>query len=315
MKPEVLLMQRIADPGMRLLDENFQVIHLWANQDTYAALAEYADTALGVLTGANRGLSSSQMERLRKLEIVSLHGVGLDRTDLSCAKRRGIRVAYTPDVLTADVADMGLGLMLSVLRRIPQGHQFVVEGHWEQGKQPALGRSLTGKRLGILGLGRIGSAIAKRAEAFGMSIAYTNRTPRDDVTYRFEPDIRCLAQWCDVLMVAASASQEMRPPVSDEVLHRLGPEGIVVNVGRGTLIDEGALITRLQQGRLLGAGLDVFANGSHVPDTLRVLDNVVLSSHQATATIETRNTMAVQAVNHLIQHFSGHCPMHLATPK
>ncbi|WP_148255147.1 2-hydroxyacid dehydrogenase [Aidingimonas lacisalsi] len=312
-KPEVLLLQRIADPGMERLEEHFNVVHLWDSPTPERAMHDHADTARGVLTGANIGLTPEQAERLTNLEIISLHGVGLDRVDIDHAQRKGLRIAYTPDVLTADVADMGFGLMMSTLRRLPQGHDFVKAGHWAQGKQPPLTRSLTSKRLGILGLGRIGQAIATRAEAFGMEIAYTNRTPREDVSYAFEPDLQRLAAWSDVLMVAAASSPGMRALVDDNVLAALGPDGIVVNVGRGVLVDESALIARLERGELLGAGLDVFADEPRINDALLTLDNVVLSAHRASATVETRNAMALQSVEHLIQHFSGAQPSHLAT--
>lgn len=314
-KPEVLLLQRIAAPGMELLEEHFNVIHLWDSPTPERDMHDHADTARGVLSGANIGLTPEQAERLTNLEIISLHGVGLDRVDIAHAQRKGLRIAYTPDVLTADVADMGFGLMLSTLRRLPQGHNFVQAGHWAQGKQPPLTRSLSGKRLGILGLGRIGQAIATRAEAFGMQIAYTNRSPRDNVPYAFEPELQQLAAWSDVLMVAAASSPGMQALVDDDVLAALGPDGIVVNVGRGVLVDENAMIARLERGELLGAGLDVFADEPRINDALLTLDNVVLSAHRASATVETRNAMALQSVEHLIQHFSGAQPSHLATPE
>lgn len=314
-KPEVLLLQRIANVGIERLETHFDVIHLWDSPDPDRDMQYHAETARGVLTGANIGLTPQQVDRFHKLEIISLHGVGLDRVDIDHAKHQGLRIAYTPDVLTADVADMGFGLMMSTLRRLPQGHNFVMAGHWAEGKQPPLTRSLTGKRLGILGLGRIGQAIAARAEAFGMEIAYTNRSRRTDVPYAYEPDLQRLADWCDVLMVAAASSPDMQALVDDSVLAALGSEGVIVNVGRGVLIDEDALITRLERGELLGAGLDVFANEPHINDALLTLDNVVLSAHRASATVETRNAMAIQSVEHLQQHFAGSKPMHLATPE
>lgn len=312
-KPEIVLLQRIADPGMERLEEHFDVVHLWDSPSPEQGMQNHAETARGVLTGANKGLTPEQVDRLHKLEIVSLHGVGLDRVDIDHAQRRGLRIAYTPDVLTADVADMGFGLMISTLRRLPQGHNFVKAGHWAEGNQPPLSQSLTGKRLGILGLGRIGNAIATRAKAFGMEVAYTNRSPREDVSYTFEPDLQQLARWCDVLMVTAASSPGMQALVDDNVLAALGPTGTIVNVGRGALVDENALIARLERGELLGAGLDVFTKEPRINDALLTLDNVVLSAHQASAKIETRNAMAVQSVEHLIQHFMGSKPTHLAT--
>lgn len=314
-KPEILLLQRIADPGMERLEEHFNVVHIWDSPAPERDVQSHAETARGVLVGAQKGLTPAQVEQMHSLEIISLHGVGLDRVDIDHARRRGLRIAYTPDVLTADVADMGVGLMMSTLRRLPQGHHFVKAGHWADGNQPPLTRSLTGKRLGILGLGRIGHAIATRAEAFGMEIAYTNRSPRKDVSYRYEPDLHRLAAWSDVLMVAAASSPGMQALVDDSVLAALGSEGVLVNVGRGVLVDENALIARLERDELLGAGLDVFANEPRINNALLLLDNVILSAHQASATVETRNAMAVQSVEHLIQHFSGAQPDHLATPE
>lgn len=311
-RPDLLVLQRIADPGMALIEGHFAAHHLWQADDPDALLAAAAPRVRAVLTGAHRGIAPALVERLPALEIVSLHGVGLDAVDLDHARRRGLRVAYTPEVLTEDVADMAMGLLLAACRRLAVADRFVRSGAWGEGQTLPLSRRVSGMRLGILGMGRIGSAVARRAEAFGMEIAYTNRRRRDDSPYRHEPDLKALAAWCDVLVVAASVTPGGPPLVDAAVLEALGPRGFLVNVGRGALIDEPALIDALRGRRLAGAGLDVFTAEPQVPEALRGLDSVVLAPHHASATEETRAAMAVECVQHLIDHFAGRTPAHLA---
>ncbi|WP_142846409.1 2-hydroxyacid dehydrogenase [Telmatospirillum sp. J64-1] len=307
-RPPVLLFQRIAEPGMLLLEKHFHVHHLWSSDDPDGLLQQCAPDIRAVLTGAQRGISTPLIDRLPKLEIVSIHGVGLDKIDLDHARRRGLRITNTPYVLTEDVADMALALMLAVFRRVAEGDRFVRQGSWQAGQVLPLGRRMSGKRLGILGMGRIGGAAAARAAAFGMEIAYTNRRRREDSLYRYEPSLLALAEWADVLLIAASAEAGAPPLVDARILDALGPEGFLINVGRGALVDETALVAALQDGRIAGAGLDVFVNEPHPAEALLTLDNVVLAPHQASSTSETRAAMAEEAVGNLIDHFAGRSP-------
>jgi lactate dehydrogenase-like 2-hydroxyacid dehydrogenase len=212
-------------------------------------------------------------------------------------------VTSTPDVLSEDVADLALGLLLAVSRRICVGDAFVRAGQWPSRDLP-LARRVGGKRAGILGLGRIGRAIARRALGFGMSVAYTGRRPQE-APYRFEPDLRRLAQEADVLFIAAAATPETVGRVDAQVLEALGPDGILVNVARGSIVDEAALVAALASGRLGGAGLDVFAREPQVPEALTGLPNVVLQPHQGSATEECRADMGRLVMENLAAHFAG----------
>ena len=219
-------------------------------------------------------------------------------------KARGIRVTNTPDVLTDDVADLALALILATLRRVCVGDRLVRAGSWGRVAIP-LATKFSGKRLGILGLGRIGRAIAKRAGGFDVSIAYTDQRAFDDVPYRFEPSLVALAGDSDILVVAAAGGPTSRRLVDREVLDALGPEGILVNVARGSIVDEPALVDALREGRLGGAGLDVFEDEPHVPEALWGMDQVVLQPHQASATHETREAMGRLVLDNLAAQFAG----------
>ena len=238
------------------------------------------------------------------LEIITVNGVGTDAVDLEHAKARGVRVTNTPDVLTDDVADMALALILATLRRICVGDRLVRAGRWGKAAIP-LATKFTGKRLGILGLGRIGRAIARRASGFDVAIAYTDQRAFDDVPYRFEPSLVELARDSDILVVAAAGGPASQKLVNAEILDALGPDGILVNVARGSVVDEAALVEALREGRLGGAGLDVFEQEPQVPEALYGMEQVVLQPHQASATHETREAMAEIVLANLAAQFAG----------
>jgi lactate dehydrogenase-like 2-hydroxyacid dehydrogenase len=231
-------------------------------------------------------------------------GIGVDRIDLACAKARGIHVTNTPDVVTEDTADQALALMLAVERRIAEGDRFVRRGDWLNGEL-RFGRALRRRKLGIVGLGRIGSAIATRAAAFDMEIAYQGPRRKPDVTYRYFADPVALAEWSEILAVACPGGEATRNLVSRNVIEALGPEGTLVNIARGSVVDEAALVAALQSGRLGGAGLDVYANEPRVPETLIAMENVVLSPHIGSATHDTRRAMGDLTVDNLLAHFAG----------
>jgi lactate dehydrogenase-like 2-hydroxyacid dehydrogenase len=236
------------------------------------------------------------LDRLPALRAIVNFGVGYDRTDVAEAARRGIVVANTPDVLTDCVADTAVGLVIDVMRGLSAADRFVRRGEWAAGRVPDLARRVTGARIGILGLGRIGLAIARRLAAFEATISYHNRRRREDVDYTYAASPRELAAGCDVLVVAAAGGQESRGLVDADVLDGLGPEGFLVNVARGSVVDEDALLAALGGGRLAGAALDVFADEPHVPAALLARDDVVLLPHLGSATVETRAAMTELAL-------------------
>lgn len=264
-------------------------------QATTAAspLAERTDAARvqAVVTSAPVGVPAAWLAQLPSLKVVSSFGVGLDRLPLDAARAVGLPVGYTPDVLNDCVADLAMGLLLDGARRIASADRFVRRGDWLNGRYPLTTR-VSGKRLGIVGLGRIGQAVARRAAGFDMDIAYTNRRPAEGVVWRHEPSLLALAQWANFLVLTVAGGEGTRHLVNAEVLRALGAKGLLVNVARGSVVDEAALIASLQSGELGGAALDVFDDEPRVPAALLALDNVVLAPHMASGTHDTRQAMA-----------------------
>lgn len=291
-------------PGLEAaLAERFTV-HRAYEPATESRLGELAPRIRGVVTGGHIGIAPDLAARLPALEIVAINGVGFDKVDLGEAKRRGIHVSNTPDVLTEDVADLAVGLTIALLRQIVRGDRHVEDGKWPSGDL-GLSSKVSRKRVGILGLGRIGQAIAKRLEGFDAAISYHNRNRRDDVAYSFVETPEALAAGCDILIVAAAASAETKNVVDAKVLEALGPKGFLVNVARGSVVDETALISALRENRIAGAALDVFADEPRVPQGLLGLSNTVLTPHVASATHETRQAMADLVLANLDAHFAG----------
>jgi lactate dehydrogenase-like 2-hydroxyacid dehydrogenase len=236
--------------------------------------------------------------------MISSFGVGYDGVDVAACREHGVRLTNTPDVLNDAVAELTLALMLALCRRIPQADGHVREGWWVEGGYPLTGE-LTGARVGILGLGRIGKEIARRCQAFKMRVAYHGRSEQPYEPYEYYPDLTAMARDVDWLVVIAPGTAETAGIVSREVMQVLGPEGYLVNVARGSLVDELAMVEMLQSGALGGAALDVFADEPRVPEALFGLDNVVLSPHQASATTKTRRAMGDLVVQNLAAHFDG----------
>ncbi|WP_407704098.1 2-hydroxyacid dehydrogenase [Xylophilus rhododendri] len=249
-------------------------------------------------------MDAKTIAALPDLKVISSFGVGLDTLDLEAAKQRGIPVGYTPDVLNDCVADTAFALLLDVSRRITEADRAVRQGAWKKGQFTAATR-VTGKRLGILGLGRIGNAIAKRASGFDMEVRYHNRKPAQGSPYTYVASLKELAQWCDYLVIASAGGAETKGLVSAEILDAIGPKGYVINISRGTVIDEAALVDALTHQRIAGAGLDVFEREPHVPEALFALDNVVLLPHIASNTHETRADMAQRVEDNLAAFFAG----------
>jgi len=257
------------------------------------------------ITGMN-GLDAATMDATPDLEMVALTVVGYDKVDLTHARARGITITNTPDVLTDDVADLAIGLMIAVARRLPAQDMYVRQGRWEKEGTPPLSRRASGRRIGVLGLGRIGQAIAARAKPFASEIGYFSRHPREEgADYHYTDSPVALAQWADVLIVAVAGGSETAGLVSRQVIEAVGPEGTLINIARGSVVDEPAMIAALVDGRLGAAGLDVFAHEPHVPEALRRLPNVVLIPHQGSATRETRAAMGQLALDNLAAFFAG----------
>ncbi|HEX2147053.1 MAG TPA: 2-hydroxyacid dehydrogenase [Pseudorhizobium sp.] len=307
MKPEILLVEPMLDVIEARLDENYAV-HRSYDPAAQATLDAALPAIRAVVTGGGTGLSNDQIDSLPALGIVAINGVGTDKVDLVRARARGIDVTTTPGVLTDDVADIGMALMLALLRHVAEGDRFVREGRWAKGDAFPLGTSPKGKRIGILGLGQIGQALGRRAEAFGMSVGYWNRSPRGDTGWTAYSTPTELAAASDVLAICIAANGSTRGMVNAEVLEALGPKGTVVNVARGSVVDEDALLQALTSGTIAGAGLDVFDAEPRIREDFLSAPNTVLMPHQGSATRETRIAMGDVVLANLQAFFRGEKP-------
>jgi hydroxypyruvate reductase len=303
-KPEILAVARLAPFLMAPLRESF-VVHDQIHQSDPAAFAAAAGKIRAIVGGGESKVPRSLMDQLPALEMISIMGVGYDGVDVAAALERKIPVTHTPGVLNDDVADLAIGLMLCVSRRLPQADQYVRTGRWARDGAMPLARKMSGARLGIVGLGRIGQAIADRAKAFGMSIAYTTRNAKAGVSYPYYPTAEALAAQVDFLVIITPGGAGTRHLINAEVLKALGPEGYLINVARGSVVDEMALIEALKNGVIAGAGLDVFEKEPHVPEAFWSMDNVVLAPHLGSSTQQTRQAMADLAAANLRAHFEG----------
>ena len=269
-----------------------------------AAFAKVAPLVRAVAGSGDSKVSAELMAQLPALELISIMGVGYDGVDVAAAKARGVMVTNTPNVLNDDVADLAIGLMLCAARQLPAADRFVRSGQWLKGPMP-LARKMSGARLGLVGMGRIGQAIAQRAQAFGMQIAYHTRSPKAGVPYAYHADLLSLARDSDFLVLITPGGAGTRHLVNAQVLQALGPKGILVNVARGSVVDEAALIEALEGGVIGGAALDVFEDEPRVPQRLMDLPQVVLVPHIGSATGQTRQAMADLAFGNLREHFAG----------
>jgi lactate dehydrogenase-like 2-hydroxyacid dehydrogenase len=280
------------------LADHCELIRLWEESDPDAVLAARRDEIVAVATGGTL-IDGAFLDRLPAVRLVASFGVGYDRIDATAAAERGVVVTNTPGVLDDEVADTALGLLLMTVRELPQAERYLREGKWQQsGSYPLTRATMHGRRMGILGLGRIGQAIADRVAPFGVSVAYHNRR-RKDVGYRYYPSLVEMARDVDVLMIVIPGGDSTRHLVDAEVLKALGPEGIVINVARGSVVDEQALVDALRTNTILSAGLDVFEHEPEVHPDLLTLPNAVLLPHVGSATIPTRTAMANLVVDNL----------------
>nr|WP_238858399.1 2-hydroxyacid dehydrogenase [Faunimonas pinastri] len=294
---------------MDQLDHAFTAHRPWEAADRDAFIRDIGPSIRGIATGGGHTqIDGAFLDRLPNLEIVANFGVGYDNIDAAEAARRGVMVTHTPDVLSDEVADLTIGLLLATLRQIPQADRYLRAGKWTE-RPFALSPTLRNRKIGIMGLGRIGKAIANRLVPFGVEISYFGRTRKADVDFRFYSDLVAMAAAVDVLVVVTPGGVETTHLVNAEVLAALGPEGVLINVARGSVVDEQSLIRALADKTILGAGLDVYEHEPEVPAELIAMEHVVLLPHIGSASAETRRAMGQLVVDNLITWFSGKGPL------
>lgn len=298
----VLVPGNLSDHAIGRIESGFECIRI-AKADPAIVTADMAARVQAV--ASMTVINSAFMDALPNLEIIANFGVGYDDIDAKYAASRGIVVTNTPDVLSEEVADTALGLLINTVRELPKAETYLRAGKWaQQGPYPLTGASLRGRSAGIFGMGRIGLAIAKRLEAFGIAVSYHNRSRRDDIANDYYPTLAGLAEAVDILISVAPGGLATKNAVDAEVLKALGPNGIFINIGRGSCVDEPALVRALGDGTILAAGLDVFANEPNVPDELLKLPNACLLPHVGSASQHTRKAMADLQVDNIVSWFS-----------
>lgn len=303
-RPAVLMTGAYPAWDLEELAARYRLLKLWEAPDREAFVAAHAAEVRAIATRGDLGASAALMRALPKLEIVACFGVGTDAIDLAHAKAAGVRATNTPDVLTDGVADLAVGLLLATARQIPQGDAHVRDGSWVSGPMPLVTR-VSGKAVGVVGLGRIGAAVAKRLAGFDADIAYFARGARPDAPRTYVDDLVALARRSEFLIVTLAGGDDTTGLIDVQVLEALGPDGILVNVSRGSTVDEPALIAALEVGRIKDAGLDVFWNEPTIDPRFTALGNVVLQPHHASGTVETRQAMGQLVRDNLAAHFAG----------
>lgn len=303
-RPELVLLRDYPEGMMRALEAEYVLHRYFDAPDKEALIAAVADRVRGIVTGSQIATPGSLIARFPRTQIIACFGVGVDPIDVAYARERGIVVTNTPDVLVNDVADMGVTLLLTASRQIVKADRFVREGRWLHGIMNFTHR-VNGKKVGIVGCGRIGATVARRLEAFDMTIAYHGPRDKHHPRYRYYADLEGMARDVDFLVLTCPGGPSTRHIVNDRVLAALGADGILVNIARGSVVDEAALVQALERGTIRAAGLDVYADEPRAPTQLFALDNVVLSPHQSSATQETRVAMADCTLANLRAFFSG----------
>ena len=291
-----------------LIGARLPLHRLWLEPNPDLWLAEWGPRIRAIAAAGHIRADEAYMRQFPSLEIISSFGVGYDHIDAKAAARLGIIVTNTPGVLDDEVADTALGLMLMAVRQLPQAERYLRAGLWPNGAYP-LTPSLRGRTVGIVGLGRIGKAIATRVSGFGLDIVYHGRHAQTDVPYRYYPSLVEMAKASDILIIVAPGGPSTRHIVNAEVLEALGPEGVLINIARGSLVDEKALIGALRTGKILAAGLDVYENEPNVPAELIALPNAVLLPHVGSASVKTRQAMAECVVANIFAWADGKPPL------
>jgi len=304
MKHDVLMTGPMYGPTIAELERTYTVHKLWSAADKDALVGSVAERVTAIASSNSARTDAALLAKLPKLRTIAHFGVGYDSVDVEAAKKRGVAVTNTPDVLTEEVADLTLGLLLATIRRIPQGDRYVREGKWLKGAM-ALTDSLQGKTVGIIGAGRIGRAIARRLAAFNVKLAYQGPNRKADLAWPYFADVVALAKESDIVIAACPGGEATKGLVSRAVIEAIGPQGYFVNISRGSVVDEPALLEALQQGRIAGAGLDVFDKEPEVPADLLALENVVVQPHVGSATHPTRTAMGQLVIDNLAAHFAG----------
>jgi lactate dehydrogenase-like 2-hydroxyacid dehydrogenase len=306
MKPDILLVSPLPPRVIDALKDDFVLHDYYAAEDKPGMLQDVGPTVRAFVSHASAGKAdAAMMDAAPNAKLIANWGVGYDRVDIAAAKERGITVTNTPDVLTECCADLAMALILAVARSVAEGDRYVRAGNWTKLGNLHLTTRVNGARLGIVGLGRIGKAAARRAEAFNMSIGYFGRNKQDGVSYAYYDDLKALAADSDFLLLTCPGGPATHHIIDEAILTALGPESFLVNIARGSVVDEPALVAALRDGRIAGAGLDVFEHEPNVPAEMLAMENVVLQPHQSSATVATRGDMDDLVVENLRLYFEG----------
>ena len=305
MKKVILALGALLPNEMHKLGAHFDVVRLWAEPDPEATLQQHKDNIVAILSSYN-GLQVTRriIESLPNVSLVAQFGAGIDNIDLNALRDRDILLSNTPNILTNDTADIAMILTLNVMRRAVEADMYLRIGKWNSGAFP-LSTSLTNKTMGIVGMGRIGQAIAKRATAFDMNVIYHGPREKQNMPYQYYADLVQMAEACDVLMLACVGGDDTRHIINARVLKALGSRGYVVNIARGSVIKTDDLLVALSNRSIAGVGLDVYDNEPNVPEALLNMDQVVLLPHIGSATLETRTQMGELVINNIVAHFEG----------
>jgi hydroxypyruvate reductase 2 len=313
LKPDILVPGELMPHVMAALEARYTAHMLHRAPDRDAFIRGVAERIRGIATSSFFGVAAEMIDALPKLEIIASIGVGTDSHAVEHARKSGVIVSNTPDVLNDDVANLAVALLLATTRKIVAYDRYVREGRWVRDGDPPFTRGIAGKQIGIVGMGRIGRAIAEKLKVFHCKLAYFARNARADLPYRYYPDLVALARDSMALIVIVPGGQATQKLIGREVMDALGSDGVLINVARGSVVDEPALVAALKEGRLGGAGLDVFADEPNVPEALFTMEKVVLQPHQGSATVETRRAMGDLMLENLAAHFEGR-PLPSALP-
>jgi hydroxypyruvate reductase len=304
MKPELLLAKRIYGPAEAELEREFIVHKPWTAPQPEAYVRQSCGNVRVAVTRTSVGFSRRDFEALPRLEMLALFGPYYTLVDLAAARERGVVISYTPDSTAEPVADLAMGRIIALMRRLCEADRFVRAGKWPT-EEFASGAEVRGKTCGIVGLGRIGRETAQRAASFGMRVCYHGPRLKDGIAYPYFADLEAMARQADVLVVACALSPATRNLIDARILHALGPGGFLVNISRGAVVDEDALVAALQKKEIAGAALDVFRDEPHVPAALMQMDNIVLAPHMGTSTRENRDERTRKLLANLRAHFAG----------
>jgi hydroxypyruvate reductase len=304
MKPEIVALKAFYEPALAALEQDFVVHKAYTAADPLAYIRQHCSHARAAISTTTTEVNRAHFEALPKLELLACYGPYVTLIDFAAAKEHNVAVTHTPDSTAEPVADLTMGLIVAVMRRICEADRFVRAGRWPQRLFPS-GVEVRGKTCGIVGMGRIGREIAIRAASFGMAICYFGPRRKDDLPYRYFDNLEHMARETDSLVITCALTQATRNLVDARILAALGADGFLVNVARGAIVDEPALIAALANQKIAGAALDVFADEPNVPAALMTMDNVVLAPHMGTSTREVREGRSEKLLADLRAHFAG----------